>query len=68
VTVTEDALAALASGVGMIRFDFTGPPAPENGYVGYAELDVIGTPTVPEPATAGLLCAAALGLLARRRR
>jgi hypothetical protein len=68
VTVTDDALAALASGVGMVRFDFTGPPAPENGYVGYAELDVIGSPTVPEPATAGLLCVGALGLLARRRR
>jgi hypothetical protein len=68
VTVADDALAALASGVGMVRFDFTGPPAPENGYVGYAELDVIGTPTVPEPATAGLLCAGALALLARRRR
>jgi hypothetical protein len=65
-TVT-DTLGNLATGVGMVRFSFTGPPAPENGYVGYAELDVIGSPTVPEPASAAL-CAAAGLLLARRPR
>ena len=67
VTVTEDALPNLASGVGMIRFDFTGPPAPENGYVGYAELDVLGSATVPEPAAVAPFAAAAGLLLARRR-
>lgn len=58
--------AASLSGVDGVRFDF--PNGQENGYVGYGEFDVIGTATVPEPATAGLLTGlAALGLLRRRR-
>ena len=68
LTVTENALPNLASGVGAIRFDFAGTPGPENGYVGYAELDVLGTAIVPEPAGAVMGAGAAGLLLARRRR
>lgn len=67
VTIT-DTLSRLATGVETIRFDFTGPPAPENGYVGYAELDVLGTAVVPEPGTLTMLAGAAGLLLARRNR
>ncbi|MEO8353421.1 MAG: PEP-CTERM sorting domain-containing protein, partial [Chthoniobacteraceae bacterium] len=63
--ISEDALPQLASGVDEIRFTFDNP-MPENGYTGYAELDVLGTPTVPEPGSAALLLAA-FGLLGARR-
>lgn len=65
VSITEDALSDLATGVAAVRFDFT--PAVENGHTGYAEIDIIGTP-VPEPTTAALLALASLGLVASRRR
>ena len=55
-----------ATKVGAIQFSFT--TAVENGYTGYAELDVVGQPSVPEPASVGLLATGAIGLLARRRR
>lgn len=51
--LTEDTLPLLASGVDEVRFTFS--PAPENGYTGYAELDVIGTATVPEPGSVALV-------------
>lgn len=63
-TLSEDALPFLASGVDQIRFTFS--PATENGYAGYAELDVFGGATVPEPAAATLLLAG-LGLVGARR-
>ena len=68
VSVTDDAGGVLASGVNRLLFQFDPTGQPENGYVGYAEIDVIGAPTVPEPATGMVLCAGAAGLLARRRR
>lgn len=58
--------AASLTGVDGVRFDF--PNGQENGYVGYGEFDVIGTPSVPEPTTTGLLSGlAALGFFRRRR-
>ena len=56
---------ALADNVAAIQFSF---PTTQNGYVGYREFDVLGTPSAaPEPASLSLLGFAALGLLARRR-
>jgi hypothetical protein len=59
VSITEDALANLASNVAAVRFTFDLPAAPENGYTGYTEIDVFGTP-VPEPTS---LCALGLGAM-----
>jgi hypothetical protein len=56
----------LATGVARLKFSF---PVTENGYVGYRELDVLGSPTVPEPSALALL-GCGLGVLAvcgRRR-
>jgi hypothetical protein len=61
-----DTTGALATNVKAIQFSFA---SEENGYAGYREFDVAGTAvSVPEPGSAGLLCAAAAGVLARRRR
>jgi len=65
VTIAEDTLPFLATGVAAIRFNFD--PATENGYSGYAEIDVIGQP-VPEPGVIGAMLVAAPALIARRRR
>ncbi len=53
----------LAMGVDAVRFDF--PAGVENGYTGYAELDVQGVATIPEPSA---LAFSGLGLLALARR
>ena len=39
---------ALAANVAAVKFDFTTPPG-ENGYEGYSEIDVFGTPTGAPP-------------------
>lgn len=65
-TITEDALLFLATGVDAVRFDF--PGGVENGYTGYAEMDVLGVAAVPEPGTSMLAAFGSLAVMARRRR
>ena len=64
VEFTEDTLANLATGVTHVRVNFL---TVENGYTGYTEIDVFGSP-VPEPAAAALASLSALGALTLRRR
>jgi hypothetical protein len=64
VTITEDTLPNLATGVAAVRINFSGQT--ENGYSGYAEIDVIGT-AVPEPAGMALIALAGALVLRRRR-
>lgn len=59
----RDNAGALATGVNGIRLNFSN--AVENGYTGYAEIDVIA---VPEPGAIGLLGLATLSLATARRR
>jgi len=66
LTVIKDDLGASIPGVYAIQFK-TGTDV-QNGYVGYREFDLIGSPTVPEPASLGLLGLGAVAALARRRR
>lgn len=69
VTLTEDSAAFLASGVDAIRFAVSETHDPANLDAFYHEFDVSGSPTVPEPATMGLLAAGAmLSALQRRKR
>ncbi len=54
VTLTSS-VGTLATNVAAVKFDFTNP-ASENGYCGYAAIDVFGTPTsLPVPTIAGSL-------------
>ena len=62
VVITSDA-GALATNVVAWRFSF---PATENGYVGYRELEALGS-AVPERASLGLLGLGAQALLRRQR-
>jgi hypothetical protein len=63
---TAEFVEFLATGAGAVRFTFG--PGTENGYSGYAEIDVFGTP-VPEPGVSMTAAIAAAGavLTARRR-
>ena len=65
MSITEDTTGIIASGIAAIRFDWLSPQ--ENGAVGYSELDVFGTATVPEPSAALLGGLGGLLLLRRRR-
>jgi hypothetical protein len=64
VAFSENALPNLATGVTHIRLNFL---TVENGYTGYSEIDVFGR-LVPEPASAALLAAGLVTVLALRRR
>jgi hypothetical protein len=66
LTVVKDSLGATIPGVFAIQFQTAGDV--QNGYVGYREFDLIGTPTAPEPASLGLLAVGTVSVLARRRR
>jgi len=56
--------AALATGVVGVRFNFANV---QNGFVGYRELDVLGSAVVPEPASMLLFGLGALALVGTRR-
>lgn len=60
VTISDPS-GTLATDVAALRFDFN---ATENGYAGYAEIDVFA---VPEPSSLTLLGLSAVALLRRRR-
>ena len=62
----NDSTGIAALNVAAVRFTFDQPAAPENGYTGYTEIDVIGR-AMPEPTAMGLVALGAAGLLARRR-
>jgi hypothetical protein len=55
VTWSSATSAPLATGVAAVKFDFTQPAGQENGWQGYSELQVFGTPTSsgPTPPTIG---------------
>lgn len=55
-----------ATGIAGVRFDW--PNGQENNAVGYSELDVIGSATIPEPSSALLLAFGSCALLRRKRK
>lgn len=64
MSITDDS-GNIASGIAAVRFDWLSPQ--ENGAVGYSEIDVFGTATIPEPSSALLLGLGSLTLLRRRK-
>ncbi|MDB6111756.1 MAG: Alpha-L-rhamnosidase, partial [Pedosphaera sp.] len=48
VTITPSAAGPLARSVAAVMFDFT-TPAPENGYCGYSEISLFGSPSSNPP-------------------
>lgn len=67
VNVTDNT-GVLASGVEAIRFDILDTTSNDGGGTVFAEIDVFGSFTVPEPSAAVLLGLGGLTLLRRRRR
>jgi len=66
VVLSEDVTGILASGVDAVRFTHHSGAGDARG--SYRELDVFGTPTVPEPSVAMISAAAlAVGVMRRRR-
>lgn len=65
LTVVKDNLGTTIPNVFAIQFVTAGNV--QNGYVGWREFDLIGTATVPEPASVGLLGLGTVSMLARRR-
>lgn len=66
ISAVKAVFSTALTGVDAVRIDFL--PGQENGYVGYGEFDVVGSPTVvPEPATLSVLAVGALSLVRRRR-
>jgi hypothetical protein len=55
----------LGVNVDAVRFEF--PTGAENGYTGYAELDVVGIPAIPEPSSILLLGMGLAGVFRRCR-
>lgn len=65
VNITDDSTGILATNVAALQFNFN---ATENGYSGYAEIDVFAPVAVPEPGSVAVMGLAALGAVLRRRR
>lgn len=64
-TMVRDADGVVADNVAAIRVQFASGSV---GFLGYREIDVFGTPSIPEPSTSVLAIAGALATLRRRRR
>jgi hypothetical protein len=65
VRLIDSVGAPLAVNINAIKFEF---PNTQNGYVGYREIDVFGSPAVPEPSMMVIGTLFGLGgLMAKRR-